>query len=105
MRGPSAEGTSAGSTGRSSQPVRRAAEAAMYPSVGNVVASTRISSRPSGASRTAPTRALKTLTLVESPTTIWPGAAPTSGAIRSPIRSGAVHHPLSSQERMRSSPH
>src|SRR4051794_34961315 len=80
----------------------------MYPSVGKVVASTTISSRPppsSRASRTAPTSALKTLTLVESPTTICPAAAPISGAIRSPIRSGAVHQPLSSQERMRSSPH
>lgn len=76
--------------------------------MGNVVASTRISSRPgpvSCASRTAPTSALNTLTLVESPTTICPAAAPTSGAIRSPIRSGAVHQPLSVQERMRISPH
>ncbi len=77
----------------------------MYPSVGNVVASTRISSRPSSARRLAATTALKTFTLVESPTTICPAAAPTSGAIRSPIRSGAVHQPLSSQERMRSEPH
>ena len=80
----------------------------MYPSVGKVVASTRISSRAGPAasrSRPAATTALKTLTLVESPTTIRPGPAPTSGAIRSPIRSGAVHQPLSLQERMPSSPH
>ncbi|MDQ0985827.1 hypothetical protein QFZ71_003110 [Streptomyces sp. V2I9] len=83
----------------------RAADAAMYPSVGKVDASTRISSRPSPARRAAATTALKTFTLVESPTTICPAAAPTSGAIRSPIRSGAVHQPLSSQDLMRSWPH
>ncbi|MCC3779610.1 AMP-binding protein [Streptomyces sp. UNOB3_S3] len=55
--------------------------------------------------RTAATTALKTLTLVESPTTIWPGAAPTSRPIRSPTRSGAVHQPDSRHERMRSRPH
>ena len=58
--------------------------------------------RGPGRRRSAAPTALNHITVVLSPTTTWPGAAPSSGAIRSPTVTGRSHQPRSFQPPMRS---
>ena len=64
--------------------------------MGKWPASESSTERP-GRSRDAAISAPKSCTDVESPTTVCPGAAPTSAPTRSPRRWGVAHQPLSSQ--------
>ena len=76
----------------------------MYRSVGKESGSVSTVLRP-GRRREAATTTLNRLTEVESVTTTWPGAAPTSSPMRSPTRSGAPHQSDSFHALMSCSPH
>ena len=95
---------SSGRAGRTCRPNRSATESTMYLSVGNVASSTTTVRRP-GRNRDAAATVLNRFTEVESVTTTWPGAAPTSRPTRSPTRAGASHQPLLVHEPIRSVPH
>ncbi len=63
------------------------------------------SSGRSGRSAAAASSAVNNCTLVESPATVCPGAAPMSVPMVSPTRSGACHQPAAFQEPMSAVPH
>ena len=60
---------------------------------------------PAGRNRQPATSAWNSCTEVESPHITWPGAAPISAPIRSPIRPGSVHQSWVFHEVIRSWPH
>lgn len=86
------------------QPTCAATPAMTYWSVGNEPGSVSTTDR-SGRSAAAACSDWCRRTLVESPTTTWPGAAPTRRPIASPTRVGASHQPCVFHEPIRSRPH